>query len=258
MKSPFPGMDPYLERHWLDVHASLVAAARNSLNTQLPEDLIARTEERLAIDADDFEKLHGVGPDVKVFEPGVSEASETGVAITAPYKLVVDLDPITERFIRIIHPDDERLITVIEFLSPTNKSGKGLEKYLDNRSELLQAGVRVVEIDLVRRGDWRTLLQPHVCPPEARTAYRVTIRPAIRRNEAFLYPISPRQPLPRIPIPLRAGDPQVHLDLQELLTGVWETGRYARTLDYTRSPDPPMEKEDTAWVDELLRAAGKR
>ena len=28
MASPFPGMDPYLERHWRDVHLSLIAEAR--------------------------------------------------------------------------------------------------------------------------------------------------------------------------------------------------------------------------------------
>jgi hypothetical protein len=258
MKSPFPGMDPYLERHWPDVHASTVSAARKSLNNQLPEDLIARTEERLAVEADDYEKLHTAAPDVRVFEPGISEPAETGVAIVAPYKLVVDLDPITERFIKIIRPDDERLITVIEFISPTNKRSKGLEKYQDKRSELLEAGVHVVEIDLVRRGDWLTLLQPHACPPEAKTTYRVTVRPAVRRWEAYLYPITIRQPFPRIPTPLREGDPQVDLDLQQLLQEVYETGRYARTLDYTRPPDPPLDPEDAAWADELLRAAGKR
>jgi len=251
-------MDPYLERHWLDVHASLITAARNSLNTQLPEDLIARTEERLAIEAEDYEKLHRAAPDVKVFEPGVSESSEPGVAIEAPYKLVVDWDQITERYIRIIHPDDERLITVIEFVSPTNKIGKGLENYLEKRSELLEAGVHLVEVDLVRCGNWRVLLRPHLCPPEARSVYRATIRPAVRPREAYLYPISIRAALPRIPVPLRPGDPQVHLNLQELLQEVYETGRYGRTLSYSRPPEPPLDADDEAWADELLKAAGKR
>ncbi len=30
MPSPFPGMDPYLEAHWRDVHAGLIIYARRS------------------------------------------------------------------------------------------------------------------------------------------------------------------------------------------------------------------------------------
>ena len=37
MPSPFPGMDPYLEQHWGDVHTSLVIYARNQLQKVLPK-----------------------------------------------------------------------------------------------------------------------------------------------------------------------------------------------------------------------------
>ena len=47
MPSPFPGMDPYLEQHWGDVHSSLVIYARNQLQKVLPRDLRARVEEHL-------------------------------------------------------------------------------------------------------------------------------------------------------------------------------------------------------------------
>src|SRR4051794_29598741 len=53
MPSPFPGMDPYLERHWRDVHADLVALARTALNHILPEDLVARMYKRLVTSDDD-------------------------------------------------------------------------------------------------------------------------------------------------------------------------------------------------------------
>ena len=36
MKSPFPGMDPYLEQHWGDVHQAFVTYLRDSLQPQLP------------------------------------------------------------------------------------------------------------------------------------------------------------------------------------------------------------------------------
>lgn len=41
--SPFPGMDPYLERHWRDVHASLIFLAKSALQSQLGEGLIRTT-----------------------------------------------------------------------------------------------------------------------------------------------------------------------------------------------------------------------
>ena len=42
MKSPFPGMDPYLESYWGDVHTRLMVYASNQINAQLPDELQAR------------------------------------------------------------------------------------------------------------------------------------------------------------------------------------------------------------------------
>ena len=80
MKSPFPGMDPYLESHWGDIHTTLMVYARNQLNAQLPDDLQARVEESLAVMEDD-EKTRTVYPDVRVVEePGLAVG---GVATAA-------------------------------------------------------------------------------------------------------------------------------------------------------------------------------
>ena len=67
MPSPFPGMDPYLEANWRDVHSSLVIGTRDALNTTLPDDMIARVEERVAIENDE-ELRRLVSPEVRVFE----------------------------------------------------------------------------------------------------------------------------------------------------------------------------------------------
>jgi hypothetical protein len=48
MKSPFPGMDPYLDRHWSDVRARLIVYISDQLQPQLGGSLRARVEERLA------------------------------------------------------------------------------------------------------------------------------------------------------------------------------------------------------------------
>lgn len=52
MRSPFPGMDPYLEAWTGDVHASFMVYTSDALQPQLPYDLIARID-------DDDEDLQG-------------------------------------------------------------------------------------------------------------------------------------------------------------------------------------------------------
>ncbi len=133
----------------------------------------------------------------------------------------------------------------------------GLEAYREKRSELLGAGVDLVEVDLVRQGDWRALLRPHVCPRDALATYRVTIRPP-PGAAAYLFPASLRDKLPDVPVPLRPGDPRVMLPLQRLVDDLYSNGRYGLTLDDCRPCDPPLEGDDAAAAEEILRRAGKR
>ena len=56
MKSPFPGMDPYLERHWGDVHQAVVTYIRDGLQSRLPGDLRARMQERVYIEIPDVRR----------------------------------------------------------------------------------------------------------------------------------------------------------------------------------------------------------
>jgi hypothetical protein len=240
-------MDPYLENHWLDVHTKLVAYAADELNRVLPESLVARTEERVAVESD-WGGQRVMGPDVRVFSPPRRDTgNEGGQVIDAPFKLVLELDPITERFVRILDRGG-RLITVIEFISPTNKTS-GLEDYREKRRELLSAGVNLVEIDLTRQGSWRALMRPHFCPTEGIAEYRTTIRTA--PGTAYLFPMPLRSRLPDIPIPLRSGDPPTSLPLQQLIDQVHQNGRYSATIDYTEPCDPPLTGDDVKWAQEL-------
>ena len=121
MGSPFPGMDPYLEAHWLDIHTKLVAYAADALNSVLPEDLIARAEERA-----------GIGEDYREVR-----------------RLFAD-DPATPRWVEIRELRLEKLVTIIEFLRPSSEMGKGLAARLNRRSSLPGSAVNLVEIDLTR------------------------------------------------------------------------------------------------------------
>ena len=257
MKSPFPGMDPYIEPHWLDVHTALIGDARRTLNRMLPEGLVARVEERIAVESDG-EQFRSVGPAVSVFQPSTSGSLEGpgGIAIEAPYKLMVEVDPIIERFIRIMS-DSGELISVVEFLSPTNKRSPGLEPYREKRAELLAGGVHVVEIDLIRAGNWRSLMRPERCPPEAVSMYRAIVRTAGRRPVGYLFPITLRHPLPDVPIPLRTADKPVPLPLQSLFETAYEDGRYRQTIKYSAALNPPLE-DDAEWAEKCLLESGRR
>ncbi|HZL36681.1 MAG TPA: DUF4058 family protein [Tepidisphaeraceae bacterium] len=238
MKSPFPGMDPYIERHWPDVQTSLVGSVRTLLNQRLPDDLAARAQEREGIE----EEAHG--------EPAGRGRRRVNHVVN---------EPLTERFVEIIEAHgDGRLITVIEMLSVANKFGKGLEAFVRKREELLEGGVNFVEIDLQRAGDWRRLLHPHACPASAQATYRGVIRIPSDPHAAYLHPIPLREPLPNLKIPLRADDPPCELPLQSLVEEAYLTGRYGRTIDYHMPCDPPLEEADAKWADELLRAASRR
>jgi hypothetical protein len=244
----------------LDVHAPLAIGTRDSLNEQIPDDLVAHVEERVAIESHGGEE-HIFGPDVRVFQPGLEDSAEVEIpsgAAIAPYRLIAQVEPMTERFVRVIEAGTERLITVIEFVSPTNKRGDGLRAFKGKRAELLASGVNFVEVDLNRAGDWRALLHPHRCSQKTVTPYRVTIRIPEDPAGVYLHPIRLQDRLPEISIPLRRQDPRAKIDLQALVDRAYSSGRYHRCLDYSKPCDAPFDAESAAWADELLRRAGKR
>jgi hypothetical protein len=107
-------MDPYLEPHWPDVHSSFVTGARDALNEQLPDDLVASAEERVAGESESGEEQL-VGPDVRVFEPpaaGTAAVENPSGLVEAPYRLTASVEPVIERFLRVIETGSERLITL--------------------------------------------------------------------------------------------------------------------------------------------------
>ena len=261
MKSPFPGMDPYLEAHWGDVHATLIVYARNQLNAQLPDDLQARVEEDVAVTEDD-EKTRTVYPDVGVVEqPGVppGEATEAAVSVAEPILVTVEDEPRTLRHLEIVDTSDGgRVVTAIELLSPANKVGStGQLIYIRKQRNYLDAGVNLMEVDLIRAGNYVLAIPEDRLPAACRTPYLACIRRAARRNQAELYPIPLRQPLPNLPVPLRPTDKDVVLRLQPLLDDCYRDGRYHR-LDYRPDPVPRLGESDARWADSILKEKGLR
>lgn len=264
MTSPFPGMDPYLERHWGDVHSSIITFSKVALQRQLGGGLVARSEERIYIDDEEALRRQARIPDVRVVENGISDIpvrANGAVALAEPVVLAVDSDPVTERFVQIIDATDGgRVVTVIEFVSPSNKLFKAArESYKDKQGECFQSRVSLVEVDLTRAGHRELLVHDNELPAEKRGEFLVSVYRAYsgRHGRREAYGLKLRERLPGIRIPLRSGDPDIVLDLQSLIDQSYEAGAYGRTLDYTRPCDPPLEGDDAAWSDGVLRAAGR-
>jgi hypothetical protein len=264
MHSPFPGMDPYLEQFWGDIHHRLITYTSDALQKHLPGDLRARVDERVFVEPEEG-KPRNIVPDVRVVERGRRDEpgprTSNGIALAEP--LIIHLDqnePIRQGFIEIIDiKSGRRVVTVIEVLSPSNKvPGPGRDLYLKKQQELREGSVSLVEIDLLRAGR-RALAAPFELIPEGhRTSYAACVRRGWRPLEIEYYRLPLRERLPAIRIPLRQADQDVALDLQALIDRCYEEARYDDDIDYHAEPEPSLDADDARWADALLRDCGRR
>jgi len=158
MPSPFPGMDPYLERRnvWPDVHSALIVATRDALAPQVAPAYYVAIEERTYIMALDGAEFIG-RPDVAIVTAPtearpVGEAG-TATAVTSMAQTVVLplYEEVRERYLEIRAAQTHAVVTVIEVLSPSHKaSGEGREAYEEKRRQVLSTLTNLVEIDLLR------------------------------------------------------------------------------------------------------------
>ena len=95
MPSPFPGMDPYLERPslWPDVHHELISGIREHLNRQLRPRYVARVEERTYYPEEDdpglelFAPPEYFVPDVKIVDRNPNSRIVGATAVIDAQKL---------------------------------------------------------------------------------------------------------------------------------------------------------------------------
>ncbi len=255
-------MDPYLEVHWLDVQVSLIAYSRDQLQPQLGGELIARAEQRLVVE-DPVGLSRRIGPDVQVVEhglPGEPVRPTSGVAVAEPMVFKVASDPIIERYLEIRDlTSGGRVITVIEFVSPTNKfPGDGRRKYQQKQQECRDADVNRVEIDLTRAGRRELLVHRWAGARLHESTYQVSIWRSAYGSQCELYSLRLQNRLPAIREPLRPTDTDAVLDLQSLIDAAHQASRFDRTTDYRRPCEPPLAGEEAEWMDQMLRTAGVR
>jgi hypothetical protein len=262
MESPFPGMDPYLEQHWRSVHHRLITYAGDQLQAVLPRRYRVEVEERVFI-AGLEDAGRSVFPDVHVVDAGRTPRTTTpaarDVAIAEPVVIELPDEPVTELYLEIIDlHSGNKVITAIEFLSPTNKiAGDGNELYVRKQRDYRGGSVSQVEIDLTRQGDRGLVLPMNRIPPRHRATYLACVHRAWEPQKIEVYPVPLQDRLPTIGVPVHKSVADAPLNLQDLVDQCYHNGRYD-DVDYRRDPAPGLQPEDAAWADQLLRSKGLR
>lgn len=257
MPTPFPGMDPYLERPdlWPDVHNSLIASLRDAMVPGLRPKYYVSIEERTYLsDAGDL--TFGCRPDVSVvhepqavYKPASAAADAETVTVELPMP-----DEIRETYLEVRAVDSDRVITVLELLSPTNKRpGDGRALYEKKRLRLLGTLTHFVEVDLLRA--W----EPMTMRGDAGSShYRILVSRAEERPRATLLKFGVQTPIPKFRLPLEKDDEEPLVDMNRLLHELYDRAGYDLRIDYTTEPEPPLGEEESAWAEEVLREAGMR
>jgi hypothetical protein len=257
MPSPFPGMDPYLESpaHWPDFHSRFINVLSEHISGLLPPNYSAALNEQVLLIEPDETRV-AIGPDVAVVRDSSADGTAaTGAAsgLLSPRTIpnIVRLDPHVELYIEIRHAPADELITVIELLSPSNKSGTGRGQYLEKREALLERRVNLVEVDLLRAGGRIRLALPLPIGH-----YHAFVSRGEKWPDCEVYSWTVRDALPKLPIPLKSPDSDIGVPLQNVFVEAYRRGPYRRRVNYSQEPAlPRFEASDAEWVQQKAREA---
>ena len=266
MSSPFPGMDPFLEKNPLfhELHTQMLAEAQAQLQPQLRPKYVARLERHLSEggvwDADaGMISLAGKEPDLTVAATAAEAvAGSTAVLAIPTTSLREDLEPDElelrkqRRIVIYLNVRPRLAVASIELLSPSNKTAGSLgqARYLEKRASALHGGLHWIEIDLLRGGQRPPM--PVSLPADC--DYLVYVAQATPTGWSHLaYTWRLREPLQRLQIPL-LGEDQAFLDLAACFQSAYDRIAADEEADYDASPPPPpLRKEDLEWLDTLLK-----
>lgn len=222
MPSPFPGMDPYLEeeRLWPSFHHLLLLSLNQILTPALGDRYRARMQQRRYV------------TETALFTSVVREERE-------------------EEYIEIHQRSDGRLVTLLEVVSPCNKTtAQGRSAYLTTRAEGKDARANLVELDLVLQGR-PTLEYSRDNLPECDYVISVTRTAQPDRYEIYTSTLQKR--LPRFRLPLGAEDRDTVIDLHSVFTRCYDHGGFVGQIDYSRDPSVSLDEADRRWLRELLQ-----
>ncbi len=129
MPSPFPGMNPYLEQNdtWGDFHTNFIVRMRETLSAHVGPNYFVKIEvQKIMHELSAEERRQPEMPAVEIERHSALEIRDRR---------------------------NRRVVTVLELLSPSNKTpGPDRDDYLAKRRQVLAGMTHLVEIDLRRGG----------------------------------------------------------------------------------------------------------
>jgi Protein of unknown function (DUF4058) len=271
MPSPFPGMDPYLEKNPIfhELHTQMLSEAQAQLQPQLRPKYVARLERHLSEGSvwdtpAEFISLAGKEPDLTVAAAAPVPEQESMALFPAPTASAtqeLDADELAlrkqRRIVIYVRTQPRQAVASIELLSPSNKAAGtiGQARYLEKRASALHGGLHWIEIDLLRGGQ-RPPLAVSLPEPADCLAYVAQATPTGWNHVVYAWGL--RDPLPRVPIPLLGSD-QAVLDLSECFRAAYDRIAADDEADYAELPSPPpLSADDLAWAEGILRQHGLR
>ena len=253
MPSPFPGMNPYLERAgvWEMFHTQFISLLQQDLTAQIRPRYVVRIEARVYIHEPPAARRFVGEPDVGISRttPGVAVASSPSAVLAPAYgTLPAWVETEKSRYLEIRDRVGNQLVTVIELLSPCNKyAGPDREQYLAKRNQVFLSRAHLVELDLLRGGP----RMPIEGTPDG-DYFAIVVR-AEERPQVGIWSWQLRDPMPVVPIPLGAGDPDAAIDLKATLDRVYDAGGYEDQA-YDGTPEPRLAPDDATWAATFLPA----
>jgi hypothetical protein len=131
--------------------------------------------------------------------------------------------------------------------------------YITKQRDLLDSGVHLLEIDLLRSGKYT------VAPPEEGTRkelgdfdYIISLHKGGTGPVFDIWSLTIRDRLPLLSVPLTEEVNDVQFDLQDVVNRAYLESGVGRTLNYNKDPIPALSPDDAVWADTLLREKGLR
>jgi Protein of unknown function (DUF4058) len=222
MPCPLPGMDPYLEdeKVWPAFQHQLVACLYQILLPGLDDRYRARISQR-------------------------SYVTEQ------PLFTSIIRDQHQEEFIEVRQRADNRLVTLVDVVSPVNKvRPQGRAAYLETRKQARVQNASVVEIDLILQGQPMLDYSRDGLPE---WDYAITVTRCSQPERYEIYTTTLQKRLPRFKIPLAPDDRDTVLDLQATFARCYDQGNFTAQIDYRRDPVIKMTEDKLKWLGEVLR-----
>jgi hypothetical protein len=248
-------MDPYLEDTdiWPDFHTMFIAELRKAIARVIPRQRYRLVLGRHAwIEQADDDGWRRSRPDLYIKEaPDKTDALTMGQTIVAPVTVILpEARSDGPAYLQVIDRDTQRVVTVIELLSPSNKRpGDDHESYLAKRVDYLARRINLVEIDLLREGERMPADQM-----PADVDYCILVSHANELPRAGLWPFSVRDQIPSpIPIPLLPADGDLAIDLRRCFNETFDASNFVDEIDYSSPPPIPLEGNDATWAAMMLQ-----